>query len=63
MMKILHAWTFNGPNEPSPPPGDGWVSIRSVGGSTFWRLIEIESNPPQMGFVNAKAASEHGGPP
>jgi hypothetical protein len=47
MMKILHAWTSNGPNGPSPPPGDGWVSIRSVDGSTFWRLIKIESDPPQ----------------
>ena len=47
MMKIIPYWTFDDPNGPWPPPGDGWVSIRNVGGSTFWRLIKIEPDPPQ----------------
>jgi hypothetical protein len=41
MMKILNDSTSDDPNGPWPPPGDGWVSICSVGGLTFWRLIEI----------------------
>jgi len=56
MMKIFHEVTVDDLyGQPWPPPGNGWVVVRRIPGATLWRLIQIESDPPQSGLVNEAA--------